>query len=407
MVVLGLETATRAGSLALVADGATAARRGDATRTHGERLPGEILAWLTAQGRSLADVDLFAVIAGPGSFTGLRVGMATLQGLVLPGTRRVVPVPTLDAVAAGWIDATRPSARTLVVACLDGQRGDIFFAGWETADAAGFDQARSIVEARVGRPPELAHELTRLGRDVPIVIVGDGADRYADVFDPLAPAVVHVRLERPLAAIAAERAAAHPELAVGPHALRPIYVRRPDAVLARERARGTDPPRTAPAARAGAALSTFRITRATSTEDLGDVEVLQRRTFTNPWAAEAMRWELERTDVARLYLMRERQGGLVGYCACWMIFDELHINSLAVDEAWRRQGAARHLLDYVFREAVAAGVRSATLEVRQSNLAARALYEGLGFQVEAVRRDYYREPREDALILWHRHLGAT
>jgi ribosomal-protein-alanine N-acetyltransferase len=87
-----------------------------------------------------------------------------------------------------------------------------------------------------------------------------------------------------------------------------------------------------------------------------------------------------------------------------MVFDELHINSLAVDEPWRRRGLARVLLKSVIGDAVAAGARAATLEVRQSNVAARALYEGLGFHVEGVRRDYYQQPREDALILWNRRL---
>jgi ribosomal-protein-alanine N-acetyltransferase len=96
----------------------------------------------------------------------------------------------------------------------------------------------------------------------------------------------------------------------------------------------------------------------------------------------------------------------VAYCACWIIFDELHINSLAVDENWRRRGVARYLLEGVLKEAAAAGARSATLEVRRSNEAARTLYEGLGFHVDAVRRDYYQHPREDALILWHRALST-
>jgi ribosomal-protein-alanine N-acetyltransferase len=60
----------------------------------------------------------------------------------------------------------------------------------------------------------------------------------------------------------------------------------------------------------------------------------------------------------------------------------------------------------VFQEAIADGARAATLEVRRSNEAARKLYEGLGFAVEAVRRDYYQMPREDALILWHRRLAG-
>ncbi len=150
--------------------------------------------------------------------------------------------------------------------------------------------------------------------------------------------------------------------------------------------------------------SAFLVTRASPQDDLGAVDALQRASFTNPWGAEALRWELLNTDVARLYLMQRPAGGLVAYCACWMIFDELHINSLAVDPAWRRRGLARRLLCEVFREAVRGGAREATLEVRQSNAAACALYEGLGFRVEGVRRDYYQQPREDALILWHRAL---
>jgi ribosomal-protein-alanine N-acetyltransferase len=138
--------------------------------------------------------------------------------------------------------------------------------------------------------------------------------------------------------------------------------------------------------------------------DLADVDALQRRTFTNAWGAEALKWELTHTDVARLYLMRSPDGVLVAYCACWMVFDELHINSLAVDGPWRRQGLARRLLRAVFQDASAGGAHGATLEVRQSNVAARLLYEHLGFHVEGVRRDYYQEPREDALVLWHRDL---
>jgi len=149
----------------------------------------------------------------------------------------------------------------------------------------------------------------------------------------------------------------------------------------------------------------FSITRASAGDDLRDVETLQRSAFTNPWAADSLRWELASTDVARLYLMRDEGERLVAYCACWLILDELHINSLAVAEACRRRGLARQLLRHVFSDAVAAGALTATLEVRQSNSAARALYEALGFRVEGVRRDYYQVPREDALILWHRALA--
>ncbi len=397
MVILALETVTRDGSLALSVDGQIVVTTGDGHRTHGERLPEEITRWLARQGRSLREIDAFAIVSGPGSFTGLRVGAAAIQGLALAGGRRVIPVPTLEAIAAAWFDRA-PAEPALVVACLDGQRGDVFVAAYDGTSAADVEDAPVVIAAKVTRPDELAEEIATIQPGLPIVIVGTGARRYAEVFTRRLPDARIEDVPVPLAAAAVRLAADRVDAAVAPHALRPIYLRRPDAELARARARaqsGAPPVAEEPA---------FVIEPAKSPEDLGAVEALQRRSFTNAWGAEAIRWELENTDVARLYVVREPAGRLIAYCACWMIFDELHINSLAVDDDWRRRGIARRLLDRVMRAAVAAGARGATLEVRQSNQPARCLYEGLGFVVEAVRRDYYQEPREDALVLWHRHL---
>lgn len=148
----------------------------------------------------------------------------------------------------------------------------------------------------------------------------------------------------------------------------------------------------------------IEISRAGADDDLSEISTLQAKTFTNPWSAESLRWELANTDVARLYVMRS-DGAVVGYCACWVIFDELHINSLAIDPDRRRQGLASRLLRAVQRDAVAAGATKATLEVRRSNKPAIELYERLGYAVEGIRKDYYEQPREDALILWCRRLA--
>ncbi|HUR21280.1 MAG TPA: ribosomal protein S18-alanine N-acetyltransferase [Vicinamibacterales bacterium] len=156
-----------------------------------------------------------------------------------------------------------------------------------------------------------------------------------------------------------------------------------------------------------------RVRRAMAGEPLDAVAGLQHLSFTSPWSADAIGWELRETDVARLYVLEEEDASagasgvrLLAYCACWVIFDELHINSLAVAPDARRRGHARRLLDHVFQDVVMEGVTAATLEVRRSNTAALALYDGLGFQVEGVRTNYYQAPREDALVLWHRALAS-
>jgi ribosomal-protein-alanine N-acetyltransferase len=402
MVVLALETVTRQGSAALATGAGVHAIAGDPARTHVERLPGDLLDLLDANGRRIADVDLFAVIAGPGSFTGLRVGFAAVQGLAMVTGKPIVAVPTLDALAIGWASAHTLDRPGIVVACLDGQRGEVFGAAWNVPAGGAFDRAHAILEPRAGRPDDLAGELRRWA-DRAVHVVGNGAGKYAHMFTA---AGTHVTIDHEtvtLAETAALVAQRHPDRAVGPFALRPIYLRKPDAELARERASGGG--RAVAPETGRTAGADYVVTRAQATDNLADVEALQRRTFTNPWAVDAIRWELEKTDVARLYVMHDRAGALVAYCACWMVFDELHINSLAVDPARRRQGLARRLLEFVRDDAVRGGARSATLEVRRSNDAARSLYEHLGFVVEAVRRDYYQAPREDALILWHRHLA--
>ena len=343
MLVLALETVTRAGSVALMDGDVCEATTGDATRTHGERLPHDVTDWLARHGRSIADVDLFAVIAGPGSFTGLRVGIAAIQGFALSRSRAVVPVPTLDALAHGWLGHAPLAGPGLLVACLDGQRGEVFSAAWEVAPGQSLEDARVVFDPRVTPPEPLVADL-RQRSDKGITIVGDGARRYASIFNAANLPLEIADAPVPLAGVAARLAMAHPDRAVAPHALRPIYIRRPDAVLARDRAQAR--------ARAGEdPIAGFTIDRAVTREELAAVESLQRQTFTNPWAAESIKWELENTDVARLYVMRATDQRVVAYCACWIVFDELHINSLAVDPAWRRRGLARRLLVSVFGDA--------------------------------------------------------
>lgn len=142
------------------------------------------------------------------------------------------------------------------------------------------------------------------------------------------------------------------------------------------------------------------IARLTADAELEDVAALEAASFSNPWSRDMLARELRNSPVSRVYVMRDADGTLVAFCACWFLADELHINTLAVQPGERRRGHATTLLRHVFREAAAEGARHATLEVRQSNEAALKLYERLGFAVRGVRRKYYEKPIEDALVLW-------
>jgi [ribosomal protein S18]-alanine N-acetyltransferase len=134
--------------------------------------------------------------------------------------------------------------------------------------------------------------------------------------------------------------------------------------------------------------------------DIDAVVALEQESFTNPWSRESLVWELTHSDVARVYLIRDEQDRAIAFCMVWILFDELHINTLAVSPDRRRRGLATFLLKEVMAQAAQEGARRATLEVRASNTAALMLYDRLGFTVSATRTGYYTNPPEDALILW-------
>jgi tRNA threonylcarbamoyladenosine biosynthesis protein TsaB len=195
---------------------------GDA-RSHAERLPLEAVNWLSERGVSMSELDAFAVVAGPGSFTGLRVGVAATQGWAFALGKPVIGVPTLDAVAADASAAGVGDA--LVVPMIDGQRSEIFYAIWRT----GIE----IAAPAAARPAEAVAGVTAAFPGVPVVAIGDGLVKYAPVVD--AAGWSRREMNAPLAESAVRLAAAGRYPRGTAHSIRPIYVRRPDAEMARER----------------------------------------------------------------------------------------------------------------------------------------------------------------------------
>jgi tRNA threonylcarbamoyladenosine biosynthesis protein TsaB len=225
VLLLSLDTSSAAGSAAVVRDGRIVVERaGDGARTHAERLPRDLMDVLDAARCSLEEIDGFAVITGPGSFTGLRVGIATVQGLAFARRRPVYPVTAFEAYRrhAGGAHAT--------AVWIDAHRGEVF--------ATLFDAGGGVLEPPSSRPP--AHTLdawqAALEGLTRVHFSGDGAVRYRDtIVERVGEAAAvdeHVPL---LAGVAGQIASRDPARAVSPHAVVPQYVRRPDAELARDR----------------------------------------------------------------------------------------------------------------------------------------------------------------------------
>jgi tRNA threonylcarbamoyladenosine biosynthesis protein TsaB len=238
MRVLALDTTTAAGSVALVDDADVIAERcGDPSRTHAERLPSEILALVASAGTTIGSIDLFAVACGPGSFTGLRIGIATMQGLAFAGDRPMAAVSALEALAqVGGIDAP---PGTVVGAWMDAHRREVFSALYRVDGAQPFEPERlaEIEPAAVGDP---VATMARWHRDVDhanAIFIGDGATLYAEVIRRAAGPAARIVDAPPLAATIGRIAAVRAKQGVmmKPSAIRPLYVRRPDAEIARAR----------------------------------------------------------------------------------------------------------------------------------------------------------------------------
>lgn len=230
MLILALDTTTRAGSVAVTRDDEVlAVVRGDGTRTHGERLPAEIERALSEAGIAPADLGLLVVASGPGAFTGLRIGLAAVQGLAMVLQVPVVGVSALDALAATVWPSLRP-LETRLFTWMDAQRGEVFGAEYVAVD-------RSLADPIVATPAAILDHLNRAAAGA-AVFAGDGAVRYAEHISAWSTGRSRV-LEMPseltpiLARLGLRLAARG---AVGPpHALHPLYVRRPDAEIERLR----------------------------------------------------------------------------------------------------------------------------------------------------------------------------
>ena len=135
--------------------------------------------------------------------------------------------------------------------------------------------------------------------------------------------------------------------------------------------------------------------------DLNAIELIERDAYPTPWSRSMFAGELAKPSSLSLGAFDEQAGGaLVGYLIISRYVDAWHVMNVAVAREYRRQGIAKRLLEELFRLTEDDPRRGYTLEVRVSNLDAIALYESVGFQATGVRRGYYTDNREDALIMW-------
>jgi len=223
MVVLALDTTTPAGSCALTVDGSVVREEAsDVSLPPATRLPLDLMTLLEHSGVALGAVDVFAVATGPGSFTGLRIGISTMQGLAFAAGKPLIGVSGLDALARM---ADREAAGRPIATWVDAWRGEVY--------AALYMNGVETYAPVVAKPEEILDKLA----NQPTLFIGDGARAYQEkVLQHLGR---HALAENPAPLLAGTIAMIAGDIAstgayAPPHAVRPMYVRRTDAELARD-----------------------------------------------------------------------------------------------------------------------------------------------------------------------------
>ncbi|MDR1184279.1 MAG: tRNA (adenosine(37)-N6)-threonylcarbamoyltransferase complex dimerization subunit type 1 TsaB, partial [Coriobacteriales bacterium] len=364
---------------------------------------------------SLAKSEITCMVCGlgPGSFTGVRIGVATAKGLARGLRVPLFGISTLDAIAWGaWLAGIRGTLGVIA----DAMRGEVYPLRFLLSDE-GVVRLDPYTVAKAG---DVAARWREAGEI--LLLVGDGLGKYAEVFEgqdfPFILGDATLWTPTGIGLLRAFEAAwVQGTLDSGEAGtLLPIYTRLSDAEENERRRLASGGPivqgaavevplsGVADPARAGAVV--FRPMAAV---DLDQVDVIEKAAFPGGAATSKERWtraqladDLTRTD--RVWWVACVGDLLVGFAGGWVTGGELQVLDVAVDESRRRCGIAYKLLERLLQDAFNLGATTASLEVRESNKAARALYASLGFEQIGIRPSYYapRESgssREDAVIL--------
>ena len=134
-------------------------------------------------------------------------------------------------------------------------------------------------------------------------------------------------------------------------------------------------------------------------DDVEAIYAIELATFPTPWTLDSFYYELEENQYSH-YLVAEEDGKIIGFCGMWLVIDDAQITNVAVVEEARGRKIGEALMDEAMRIAREAGMDMMSLEVRVTNDVAQNLYRKLGFQDGGIRKGYYTDNREDALVMW-------
>lgn len=356
----------------------------------------------------LDTVDAVAVSAGPGSFTGLRIGCATAKGLCLAMNKPLIAVPTLDAMAYQFygndniicpmMDARRSQVYTGIYTFVPGKENEKQF---ETTFSMETIQEQSAMALE-----DIAEKLNQLGKTV--VLLGDGIPVYRDKLEKLlkvnyviAPA--HMNRQRASALASLGKLYLREGRTVDTDSFSPEYLRASQAEreAAEKKAQG-DVNNTTAGERNNKKGNDSIYIRDLKAEDITAAFELEKASLGHEAWSEKQILEASILDDT-VYLVAEKGGNVVGLCGVRNVSGDGEITNVSVSKECRGRGIAYELLDKLMLRGKAIGCENFTLEVREGNVAARGLYEKHGFENEGIRPGFYDNPKENAVIYWKRN----
>lgn len=349
-------------------DKVLAADYGTENRNHAPYLMPMIHDLLEKTDLKMKNIDLLGVTVGPGSFTGLRIGIATAKGFSDLLDIPIVSICSLDALAENY-----RSYQGILVPMLDARKNQVYAAVYDNRKG---QMKKVLSETPISPLEELAASLKDYNE---ILFFGDAVPGWKERIEACygqrcrfgEEAMNGIRGESLINIVAAADRNVYTQYVM------PMYLRGVDAK---------------------AKFTNYTIDVMT-TEDIPELVALDKTAFPKPWSENMFLNEI-RNESARYWVIRT-EGKVTGYGGFWIIAGECHITNIAVHEDFRHVGQGRAMMEHLIAMAKLYGAHGITLEVRPSNAVALNLYRNHGFVQEGRRKHYYEDNKEDALIMWY------
>lgn len=388
MKILGVDSSGMVASVALVQDAVTVAEYSvNYKKTHSQTLLPMLDEIVKMTEQNLDEIDAIAVAAGPGSFTGLRIGAATVKGLGMALEKPVVAVPTCHALAYNMWGTDK-----LVCPIMDARRNQVYTGIY----AYGDGEQQVLREQDAMDIGDLIEIINGMGR--PVVFLGDGVPVYREkieekITQPFLFAPAHMNRQRAAAVAALGEIYFKKGICEDADSHKPIYLRKSQAEREQEERREQQ---------AGSVLEWIAKTEQACFSDAWSLKSLKETSQHDYNTIYVVYEDADdmKNDKVKYAKLQEYAGNtdlLRGYLISGAVGGESELLRIAVSPANQGSGYGYGLLRYYLKE-TAGGFDRYLLEVRDGNAAARHLYEKVGYREMGVRREYYSAPTEDAVL---------